>query len=499
VFISLSVVSTFLLVIFDYNILSIELQDIKRDEKLILDTEHDFVIHEFVTVLNDLSYLKEDLSRSIDQIDIEEMEKQWVAFSTQKANYDQIRYLNEEGVEIIRIDKGKHFSFIVEQEFLQDKSSRYYFKDAVNLNDSNIYISPMDLNVENGLIEMPHLPMVRFSKSIKYPDGTNAGVLIINYRARAILDEFKELANGTLGQVYLLNEEGYFMSSQAVEDEWGFMFDNGITFGSYYLDEWQQIKEGKSQFQTENGLFTALNFDVGSELSPYNESGITTDNNWLLVSHIDSIGSNSSVFFGNFVSFTIRTIFDRRVIYYLIAILALIFAYLLKENSIAMEKVEYNANYDGATGALNRRAGLERAELLVKEAFIHKKRLCLCFIDIDGLKIVNDTHGHEAGDEMILTVSNAIQKEIRSNDVFTRIGGDEFIVLFNDVDLRIAELIWQRIVNNIDAVNAEGELEFEISVSHGIVKAEDEELEEVLSKADLKMYQEKKLKQNTRL
>ncbi len=118
-------------------------------------------------------------------------------------------------------------------------------------------------------------------------------------------------------------------------------------------------------------------------------------------------------------------------------------------------------------------------------------------VDINGLKKVNDTIGHEAGDELILTVTQVIKKIIRDTDDIFRFGGDEFIILFNNSDYENAEGIWSRVVERFEQINREENRSYLVSASHGIVDTaalKDKTSDEMIKMADMKMYQEKKKK-----
>ena len=80
--------------------------------------------------------------------------------------YDQVRYLDETGMEIVRVNFNNGQPAIVEKNKLQPKGQRYYFKDAITLDKDEIYVSPFDLNIEGQSIELPHKPMVRFSAPV---------------------------------------------------------------------------------------------------------------------------------------------------------------------------------------------------------------------------------------------------------------------------------------------------------------------------------------------
>lgn len=151
--------------------------------------------------------------------------------------------------------------------------------------------------------------------------------------------------------------------------------------------------------------------------------------------------------------------------------------------------------YDPLTKTFNRRAGLSKLSRMVQYENRRQLRLSLCFIDINGLKLVNDQLGHQLGDELIISTVDGIKDEIREDDFIIRMGGDEFLVIYKDIDSETAEKVWDRIKGRYDQINKEENRKYRISVSHGIVDYGDDEISEVellIKSADDKMYAEKK-------
>jgi len=151
--------------------------------------------------------------------------------------------------------------------------------------------------------------------------------------------------------------------------------------------------------------------------------------------------------------------------------------------------------YDQLTHTFNRKAGLSKLNRLVQFDNGRHLKLSMCFIDINGLKEVNDLLGHKFGDELIVDAVEAIKKEIREEDFIIRMGGDEFLIVFRGIDEEHAENAWQRINQRYDQINKTEDRRYIISVSHGIVafdNYEKSELEMLIRTADDRMYIEKK-------
>ncbi len=100
-------------------------------------------------------------------------------FSRGSKIFDQIRMLNKTGMEIIRINLYKGKPVIVPSEQLQFKGDRYYFQDTIGLAKGDIFVSPFDLNIEQGKIEQPLKPMIRFATPIFDRRGQNGELLFL--------------------------------------------------------------------------------------------------------------------------------------------------------------------------------------------------------------------------------------------------------------------------------------------------------------------------------
>jgi len=142
-----------------------------------------------------------------------DLEKEFLAFSRNRRIYYQIRYLNETGQEIVRVDSSGLQSWIVEREKLQDKSDRYYFKETMRLSGKRLFISPLDLNRERGKIEVPHKPVIRYAVNLYDAHAHKAGIVIMNIDANQFLK--------ALGDVRLVTQEGYFAHHPDAQKRWG--------------------------------------------------------------------------------------------------------------------------------------------------------------------------------------------------------------------------------------------------------------------------------------
>ncbi|MFQ5946513.1 MAG: diguanylate cyclase [Anaerolineae bacterium] len=141
--------------------------------------------------------------------------------------------------------------------------------------------------------------------------------------------------------------------------------------------------------------------------------------------------------------------------------------YLIKENARLFAEVERLAVTDPLTGLYNRHKLNESLEIEVERARRYGRPLSVIMIDLDGLKRINDTHGHPAGDAVLRGAAQAISTEVRRVDLATRYGGDEFLVLLPEADLEEAAGMAERICERIIRTEFQGE---SLSASAGVAE-----------------------------
>jgi signal transduction histidine kinase len=185
--------------------------------------------------------------------------EEYLVVSQQKQQYDQIRFLDNSGQEVVRVNFNQGQPSIVSDERLQNQSQRYWFKDTLALPDGEIFISPLDLNIDFGKIQQPLKPMIRFGTPVFDAQGRKRGMVVLNDLAEAFLKDLSQENSQSSGNMLLLNAQGYWLKGTKPEDEWGFMYDHrrDRTFAKAFPQTWQQIlKQKNGQFHTNEGLYT---------------------------------------------------------------------------------------------------------------------------------------------------------------------------------------------------------------------------------------------------
>ncbi|HEX6715625.1 MAG TPA: diguanylate cyclase [Pyrinomonadaceae bacterium] len=151
---------------------------------------------------------------------------------------------------------------------------------------------------------------------------------------------------------------------------------------------------------------------------------------------------------------------------------------------------------DDLTGLFNRRGLLKQAAPYFDFARRQREKLLLLFIDLDGMKRINDEFGHNEGDNALISTATILNRSFRSSDVIARLGGDEFTVLVTDLNASKEEAI-TRLNENLRAYNASEMRSHKLAFSIGVATLEPERMtcfEELLEQADQAMYEQKRMK-----
>lgn len=163
------------------------------------------------------------------------------------------------------------------------------------------------------------------------------------------------------------------------------------------------------------------------------------------------------------------------------------------------EQLNYQATHDSLTGLINRPEFERRAEHLFLSIKKKKDEHALCFMDLDQFKVVNDTCGHQAGDELLRQVSKVLQKKVRRRDTLARVGGDEFAVLMEHCSLEDAYRVATTLLTSIQDYQFywKGQ-SFRIGMSIGLAAITEAtpNLTELLKRTDVACYAAKDLGRN---
>jgi methyl-accepting chemotaxis protein len=232
-----------------------------------------------ILFLSKLFSLKNIINGEENHVDeLADLRSNFLTFLEQNIAYYHLRYINEFGNEIVRVDFDGENQYIVLENELQNKKHREYFQETAKLNSGEVYISKLDLNVENdelenrGTEENPiYVPVIRYATPLFNNNGERKGLIISNIYADYFLDDIKRSQReGEI--IFLIDNQGDYLAHPDKEKEFAFMFDEKED--NFYSD-YPEIKEGfllnlsAKRFESDNSIFTfeyfhptSTNFEV---------------------------------------------------------------------------------------------------------------------------------------------------------------------------------------------------------------------------------------------
>ncbi|MES9853645.1 MAG: sensor domain-containing diguanylate cyclase [Candidatus Thiodiazotropha sp. L084R] len=432
--------------------------------------------------------------------------REFSLFARRKPKYMQIRFLDDQGLEVLRINNQEGEQEIVPRQKLQDKSNRYYFKEAIKLDQGVIYISPLDLNVEQGVIEQPIRPTIRFATPVVDGYGVKRGVLIINYDPNEFLLRIKDIFSVRLGGAMMLNSDGHWLLGAPEEQLWGFMYGREETFETNYPEVWSAISSSeKGSFFSDDGLFvfqktypldmsrqgTLENIEFSEMNKPLPQHGMR---HWIYLSHISK---------DKIEELTLKRLMVAAITYLLLfvvtAVISLFFARNAVQKKLAFRQLKQFATTDALTGLSNRRELEKVGNREFRRTQRFNRDLSVMMLDLDHFKDINDTHNHTIGDKVLQHVVEILNNVIRGQDILVRYGGEEFLLLLPETHEKGAKLLAARICSLVaDSAFEHGHVRIPVTISIGVsaIAGEDKSYHDIVVRADQALYQAKRTGRN---
>lgn len=548
------------------------------------------------------------------------------SFADAKQLYDQIRWIDETGMERVRMDLLQGKATVIAPDKLQNKAQRYYVTDTLKLNPGEVFISPFDLNVEQDKIEQPYKPMIRLATPIADHQGQQRGMVILNYYGKVMQQAF---AKATSEQGMLVNKAGYWLRSPVAADEWGFMLkrpdlsmpvrspaawkimsssDRGqvtledglwtwetvyplldgqrsspgtpevsgpsvqepvaqpyfwksvtyqsvavlsgirqavvikvagvcslllalVAWGSWKLAHaWRMLANSEEKYQTIAnftynwetwiGPTGELLFNSNSceKITGYDAQAFKTEPNLMLkITHPQDQALVSEhlklhLTQGESCEFSFRIVLPDGTVRWIEHACLPVFGkgheFLgrrasnrdITDRKMAEAQIRQLAYFDSLTGLPNRRMLYDHLHRALTQARRFDRSLALMFLDLDYFKQVNDTLGHEVGDQLLKEVAKRLDNCIRNGDTVARVGGDEFIIVLSEITApQDAAQVAQKIISVMaKPVCLDGHV-LNVTVSIGIAvypNHGDEDVQSLMKKADAAMYDAKSAGRN---
>lgn len=285
--------------------------------------------------------------------------------------------------------------------------------------------------------------------------------------------------------------------------------EDSVFVGSYGVDESGGIRDERgSRIDRDTGIYDTAFFErkIPFRFFPdntvYNDRGEVVGEADLIVAPLwngkEAIGALSA---DNLLSRRRIDEFDR----HLVTLLARIVAYIVTMRRTEEElrrnarQLELLATTDGLTGVLNRRTGLQLLDHAISQSRRDRRPVSVVFLDVDGLKPINDEQGHTVGDALICAVADLIGETVRDADVVCRMGGDEFMVVLPGSPREEASRVMHRLEDRAAGEPRLTDIAAGPWFSYGIavfdpVEDSEGDADSLIQTADILMYEEKRAK-----
>lgn len=478
------------------------IDSLQSDHELQAELEERALLGHLAIVLRDLRFLAnhsllQDLMTNPTPESLTGFSEIVRSFSQVSGIYDQMRWIDIDGMERIRVNLTSNGAETASEPDLQYQGDRDYFSASANLDRGGIYVSALDLNVVNGEIEVPHKPMLRFAMPVFDQEGGRRGVFVLNYLASFMLDDFAETMLSSPQDGYILNTDGYWLRGPSKDLEWGFMFNNAITLAQQDPALWGAISaQEEGSWSGESGYWVwrtvapaqALEIDKPSfaGLAPTD----TTIVHWKVV--IRTSPEQLAALQGQLGT---RVLVLSVPLFLVLVLLSWYISVLIYSRKIAWQNLEDLATKDGLTGLLNHRAFMVQMQTFW-EGWRRRQDIpiSVVMLDLDHFKYVNDTYGHQAGDVVLHGFARIIQSNLRQTDIAGRIGGEEFAVVLFDCDVGVVRLFAERIRAQVQAEVFHHEahnITITVSLGAAMYGKQDAAPTDALERADKALYRAK--------
>ena len=453
--------------------------------------------------------------------------------------YFQIRLIraNRSGLELVRVERDGKALIRVQEGALQKKAGYPYVTEALRLARGDIYLSDITINHEMGSHSGLDKPTVTVSTPVTSSKGKMLGVIVISIDLNG-LSRILKMNLPSAYQLYLCNQHGDFLIHP--DDSQTFGFDRGKRILA------QNTFKPVTALIHGNDMNVVMNVAAGPKEEgkvaafarlPFGDTvekrfvilglsqpldNITRETTKLnrdtiqIILAFSGIALILSALVSRIVTGPLNTVvnaINRFSKEHVVSSLPLkrndelgllsrsfhdmqsqIMAHLAELNE-SRKTLDHLARHDTLTGLPNRRMFCERLEHAIAIARRSGKQLALLFVDLDRFKEINDSLGHATGDAVLVAVANLLKSAVRETDTVSRLGGDEYVVLFDMIDdlPQVTVLVQKLHARFQDAMLIDGhELQVHASMGVSIFPRDGKDAEELMHNADLAMYSSKK-------
>jgi len=409
-----------------------------------------------------------------------EIEEIFLALCNSHINIMQLRYIDKDGYEKVRIDRDEKYlsPYIIKTEKLQNKSDRYYFIDSNIKQFEEVWFSAVDLNIERGKIEIPYKPTFRAMLPINDNDKYG-GVLVVNY----LMEEFlKNFTNTPFYNTILFDDNGYPLYHYENNKSWGFYSKPKFNISEQFPNYYKQMIS-KSIVKNKNFVSKKFDFPILGGLNLV----LQLKDSYIDIQKEESYERNLIITLLIFSFSLVLSIIIAKT--FSITLLSLKRTEELNKELYKKNKIIIKQTYiDPLTKLDNRKSYNKNLDKLLAQYRRYKIPFSMVFFDIDHFKTVNDNYGHDIGDDVLVDLSHIVQKSIRINDYIFRIGGEEFVVLLTDTKkdkaILFAEKLRQKIESELNTIKNRV-----ITISLGVAEvSENDTIKSIFKRADENLY-----------
>ncbi len=473
-------------------------------EKFVVQTGSNVLEESFSSSVSDLFLMADSIqeiftSDASKEDKIDTVESFLSTFSKFKPQYSQFRLIDASGNEKVNIISGYSKETLSSTNY----NTIDFYNKARTLPTGYMYVSGFEETTNSGLTTTQEKPTLLFCTPI-YNKDTLLGVVVVNVRVDAVYQKLINIANEFETNLDLLNINGDLITSTVYDTS---RINENQNFATEFPTEWSLFLRAPIQEVlqsiTDNGLFTYSKLDLQTLISTdvdQSSKVLFETPTVYLTSYTLHDSEFEEIFSDSHFDDLIYTVQKYYFYISLILLVSGLSAIILYYRGVTVKKIKFNSDFDALTATYNRRAGMQNVRNILNSGNISHLPLSICFLDINGLKEVNDNLGHQYGDELIVTAANTIKKKIRANDILMRVGGDEFILVLMHCTQGQAEEIWFKIENYFNQINETEDRPYNISLSHGIAEyiySDDSMLDKIVTETDQIMYEnKKKIKEN---
>lgn len=425
---------------------------------------------------------------------IENLSLSWLKL---KKGYDQMRIINLDGDEVLRINQATDEPITVPESELQNKSGETYFDSMKDLVDNEIIISDFNLNRENGEIEIRDgkvVPTFRVMTPLYHTKNNvnvKFGYIVLNVLTDRLTSDFI----GT--NIELINDDNFYIFSNDNVLLYGCMYGDDGKNSTYFETHGINISEKErktssystfSKVTTYNKITSA---DVNEVIQVLATPNIKIDNSDTILTVVSSY---------NFMdSQTYKSLMIGLIV---VGVLMLILSYSValfvdkrhEERKTVLANYKRIANTDELTKIGNRKKCFSD----LKKRYYRKGTFTVLFCDLDKFKFVNDTYGHDIGDDTLIEITIRINELLDENTKLYRIGGDEFLLICEFTDKDKLKTLAKNIIDSCNKPIVFGDCVVKIGISIGIsiLDNRDKSIDELVEEADSAMYETKRKDKN---